>query len=308
MAAKKRFAMPPRIAALVRRVQSLRAYRSFANFSENDGDLLAAGMSYHSLFAIFAAIWVGFSVAGIWLASSPLILQQLITIINQTIPGLIERGGAIDPRDLQLGSTFGWTGALAAIGLLLTAVGWLDSTRLAIRAMFGLPHDTTNFLLQKVRDLGLGLAFGVVLIVSALLSIASTQALTFILGLFGLSENSLWTVLAARVVGLLVAVLLYLVVLAAMFRVLSRVPIPLRTLIVGSLIGSVALAALSTLGGVLLGGAGNNPLLAAFAVIIGLLVWFNLICRIILLAASWIAVGMADMGRILSVKGVRPTN
>jgi membrane protein len=308
VAAKKRFEMPPWIAALVRRIQALKLVRAFANFSQNDGDLLAAGMSYQSLFAIFAAIWVGFSAAGIWLASTPLLLRQLIAIINQTIPGLIERGGAIDPRTLQLGSTFGWTGAIAAIGLLLTAIGWLDSTRLAVRAMFGLPHDTTNFLLQKARDLGLGLAFGVVLIVSALLSIASTQALTFLFGLIGVSDDSVWTVLAARVVGLLVAVLLYLVVLAAMFRILSRVPIPWRTLVVGSLIGSVALAALSTLGGVLLGGAGNNPLLAAFAVVVGLLVWFNLICRIILLSASWIAVGMADMGRVLSVKAVGPTN
>ncbi|MDQ1582030.1 MAG: rane protein [Microbacteriaceae bacterium] len=300
--------MPPRIAELVRRVQALKVVRAFVNFSDNDGDLLAAGMSYNSLFAIFAAIWVGFSVAGIWLASTPLIMQELITIIDQTIPGLIGRGGAIDPRKLELGITFGWTGAIAAIGLLVTAIGWLDSTRHAIRAMFGLPHDMANFLLQKARDLGLGLGFGMVMIASALLSIASTQALTFIFGLFGLSEESLWAVVAARVVGLLVAVSLYLVVLAGMFRVLSRVPIPWRTLVAGSLAGSIALAALSTLGGVLLGGAGRNPLLAAFAVIVGLLVWFNLICRIILLSASWIAVGMADTGRILSVKAVGPTN
>jgi membrane protein len=43
-------------------------------------------------------------------------------------------------------------------------------------------------------------------------------------------------------------------------------------------------------------------------VVVGLLVWFNLICRIILLSASWIAVGMADMGRVLSVKAVGPSN
>jgi membrane protein len=50
------------------------------------------------------------------------------------------------------------------------------------------------------------------------------------------------------------------------------------------------------LGGALLGGATNNPLLATFAVIIGLLIWFNLVSTVTLLAASWIAVGMNDSG------------
>ena len=30
--------------------------------------------------------------------------------------------------------------------------------------------------------------------------------------------------------------------------------------------------------------------------IIGLLIWFNLVCQVILLTASWIATGMADDG------------
>ena len=50
--------------------------------------------------------------------------------------------------------------------------------------------------------------------------------------------------------------------------------------------------ALKILGGLLLGGATSNPLLASFAVFIGLLLWFNLICRVILLTSSWIATGI----------------
>jgi membrane protein len=55
---------------------------------------------------------------------------------------------------------------------------------------------------------------------------------------------------------------------------------------------------LKVLGSALLGGASRNPLLASFAVIIGLLIWFNLVCQVILLTASWIATGMADDGII----------
>ena len=59
---------------------------------------------------------------------------------------------------------------------------------------------------------------------------------------------------------------------------------------------SAALAGLSALGGLLLGGATANPLLATFTVFIGLLVWFNLVSRVMLLSGSWIAVGMFDSG------------
>ena len=62
------------------------------------------------------------------------------------------------------------------------------------------------------------------------------------------------------------------------------------------LIGAAGLAVLKILGSRLLIGAGNNPLLASFAVIIGLMIWFNLISQVVLIAASWVAVGARDDG------------
>jgi membrane protein len=62
------------------------------------------------------------------------------------------------------------------------------------------------------------------------------------------------------------------------------------------LLGALGIGALKVVGGALLGGAGTNPLLASFAVIVGLLIWFNLLCQVMLLAASWIYVGMTDKG------------
>ena len=50
------------------------------------------------------------------------------------------------------------------------------------------------------------------------------------------------------------------------------------------------------LGATIVGG-GGNPLLASFAVILGLLVWFGLVCQVILIAATWISVDMADRGQ-----------
>lgn len=304
---RRRFAKPvARVTGWAKWVKALRPYRVYINFSYSDGNLRAAGMGFQALFAIFAAVWVGFSVAGLWLTANPEIYNALVIIINRAVPGLIStttQPGVIDSTQLKEASSFGWTGIIAAVGLLWTAIGWLYYTRQAVRAVFGLRRDTTNYVLQKTRDLGLALAFGIVLIVSALLTIASTQALTFILELAGLGE-SFWTSVVARASGLLVSVLLNIFTLGVMFRVLARVSIPWRNLFFGALLGSAVLAGLSVLGGLLLGGTSRNPLLASFTVFIGLLIWFNLVSRVILLSASWIAVGMFDRG--LSPRLVSP--
>ncbi|HEY8281470.1 MAG TPA: YihY/virulence factor BrkB family protein, partial [Leifsonia sp.] len=279
-------------------VRDLRPYRVYINFSHSDGNLRAAGMGFQSLFAVFAAIWLGYSLGGLWLGGNPDVFDAMVALINRAIPGLIAtegQPGIIDLAQLANTTTFGWGGIIAAISLLWTAIGWLYYTRQAVRAVFGLQRDATNYVLQKLRDLVLALAFGIVLIASALLSILSTQTLTFLLGVLGVTD-SFWTSAAARASGLAVSVILNVFTLAAMFRVLARVSIPFRNLFAGSLIGAAALAGLSVLSGVLIGGATRNPLLATFAVFVGLLLWFNLISRVLLLSASWIAVGMFDNG------------
>ena len=306
---KERLERPvARVSGWAKWVSGLRPYRVYINYSHSDGNLRAAGMGYQSLFAVFAALWLGFSVAGIWFAGNPQLFDAVIAIVNRAVPGLIStptQPGIVDAAELeQAEPTFGWTGIIAAIGLLWTAIGWLYYTRQAVRAVFGLSRDTTNYVLQKIRDLFLALGFGLVLVVSALLTIISTQALTFALGLLGLDAHSFWTSAVARFSGLAVSVVLNVFTLGAMFRVMSRVAIPWRNLFFGVLLGSLVLAGLSALGGLLLGRTPSNPLLATFSVFIGLLLWFNLIARVILLSGSWIAVGMFDSG--LSPRQVTP--
>jgi membrane protein len=281
-------------------VTKLRPYRVWTQFSHNDGNLRTAGMAYQSLFAVFAALWVAFSIAGIWLTSDPAIFQALVKIINEAIPGLIQNGsetGVVSQDSLRtLGTAFGWTSIVALVGLLWTAVAWLYYTRQAVRAMFDLERDERNYALQKITDFGLAIVFGLLLIVSASVSVITTEALSTVFALLGIGNTSFWFDFFARVIGFAISIALNYVVLIAMFRVLSRVAIPWRGLLIGPVLGAAALSGLSALGGYLIGGATKNPLLATFAVFVGLLLWFNLICRVILLTAAWVAVGMLDRG------------
>jgi membrane protein len=285
------------VQSLVQRVQNLRPARVFASFNSNRGNLLAAGMSYQSLFAIFAAIWLVFSVAGLWLTSNPDLLHALIGVVDRAVPGLIGKDGAISEDALiRVSGTLSWTGIIAAVGLLFTAVGWLDSTRQAVRSMFSLGGDPTNFIMQKLRDLGLAFGFGILLVVAALASLVSASAVTSVLQFVGVTTDSFWAEAGVQAVGFVVTVALNTIALSVMYRVLSHLAIPLRNLVRAAVLGAIALAVLSTVSGLVLRGASSNPLAASFAVILGLLIWFNLVCRVILYCASWIAVGMEDRG------------
>ena len=287
-----------KIGDLVKRVMESRPVRVFFHFNQSRGPVLAAGMAYQAIFAIFAALWLVFSVAGLWLASNPALMDQLFVLINQSVPGLIgpKGQGVVDPATLGDTDALSWSSAIALVGLLATTLGWLSTTSQAVRGIFGMGQETTFFVLVKLRELGLGLAFGLALVVSAVISIVSTELLRGFLGLLGQGTDSLWFIASSQAVGLLIVLVIDTITLAALFRVLSRVRIPFRNLLVGSVLGAVALGVLKVLGAALLGGAAKNPLLAGFAVIIGLLIWFNLTSTVTLIAAAWIAVGMQDAG------------
>lgn len=287
---------------IVARVVAFKPVKVFIVFGEKRGYLLSAGLAYQSVFAVFASLWVGFSIAGLIVAGNRDLQLALIDVLTQTIPGLIDPDGSgegiIDPRLLLEATIFGWTGAIALIGLFLSALGWMAAARDAVRIMFDLPGPRTNYSLLKLKDAGLALGFGGLLLISAGLSVSGTVAMAGVLEWLGIGGTAATTI-AGRAVTLGVMFVLDTVVLGMLYRVLAGMPIPMRRLIPGALLGSVALGALKVLGTTLLGGASTNPLLASFAVFVGVLIWFNFVSQVILLAAMWIAIGVADDGHVL---------
>jgi membrane protein len=252
-------------------------------------------MSFQALFATFAAVWVGFSVATFMVAGNTAALNTVADFINALVPGLLSPGGLIDPEKLMSRTTLGVTSALSLLIVGYTSLNWLDYTRVAMRRMFDLPPASGNFVLRKVRDLGIALLFGLAIVLSTLISLTSSASLTWILDALGLTDSTTLTV-GIRVVTALVLLVFDTALLAGLIRLLSAVKIPPRRLWAGALCGGIGLGVLKVAEGLLLGGASRNPLLAGFAVLVGLLIWFNLVARTYLLSVAWIAVGMDDAG------------
>ena len=277
-------------------VQRLKPYRVYQSYSLNGGNLSAAGMSFQSFFAVFAAVWVSFSISGLYMNAHPDVKSAVIKFINLQIPNLISKGGAIDP-DLLTSTTFGWTGALALVVLAYTAINWIQYTRIAMHRMFGLPKPALNFVLLKLWDLVIALVYGIVIFFGASVTVFATSLFSDVIKWMGLSKSAeSWLEYAIRGLVVFIVFVIDAVMLALMIRVLSGVPIPYRYLWRGSVLGGIALGAMKLAGASLLGGASKNPLFASFAVFIGLLIWFNLMCRVYLLTAEWIATSMRDNG------------
>lgn len=293
--------MKERIAAIIAWVQARKPVRVLLRYTRDRGPILASGMAYQALFAVFAALWVGFSIAGLVVSRDAGLQQAIIDVLDDAVPGLIDTGsgGAVDPDLLTTDVAFSVSGIVAIVGLLFTALGWLAAARDSVRTLFDLPPARTNVALQKVIDLGLGVAFAALLLVAAGLSFAGSVATETLFDGLGLDDDSVLGFVASRAVTLVVAVLVYAAALAGLYRLLAGVRLPGRILRNGVVLGAIGLAGLTVAGGLLLGGATRSPLIASFAVIAGLLIYYNFASQVILIAATWMAVGVDDAGLVL---------
>ncbi|WP_395243786.1 YihY/virulence factor BrkB family protein [Agromyces sp. MMS24-K17] len=287
------------VTTLTRRTMAWFPIRVWRRFLAQNGFIMSAGMAYQSLFAVFAGVYVLFAVAGIWLIGNQAAMTAFVTLVNTYAPGLIGPTGVITEESLEQiaqdnSGVFGWTGAIALGGFIWTAIGFVTYARIGVRSMFGLPKDMRSYVLLKARDLLAALVFGLTLLLATALSIAATNFIDWSLGMIGWDDSSTSTTYIVQFGALLVVFAIDTLALAALFRFLSGAAMPWRRMWVGSLLGSAGLTVLQLFSSVVLAFTSNNPLLATFAVFIGLLLWFRTTSIVILVAASWVAVEASD--------------
>ena len=291
-----------RATQLTRKTLAWFPVRVWRNFLRNNGFLLAAAISYQSLFAMFSAIYTAFAVVGIWLGGSASAVSGLISIINSYIPGIIgkeEGQGLVTEADVaeiaqRSGSVLAITGAVAFVVALWTAIGFVTFTRRAVRDIFGLPFDTRNYVLLKARDFLAAAMFGLALLVGAALAGITTVVIEAIFDFFGWKGSSGWVWIAGRLASALVAFVINTAALAALIRFLTGTSLRWRLILPGAALGGGALVVLQLGAGLLLFYSPSNPLLATFSVFIGFLLWFRLVGIVILVAASWVATSARD--------------
>ena len=294
-----------RATELTRRTLAWFPIRVWRHFLQHNGFLLAAGVSYQSLFAIFGVVYLAFAVIGLWLGASTDAITRMIDLINDYIPNLISKNGLVTPEQVESvttasAGTLGVTGAVALVVVVWTAIGFITYARRAVRDIFGLPFDSRSYILLKARDFLAAAILAIALLLGAVVGSVATWALFLLLSAFGITEVSLFSNVAARVVTLIVSFAINGAAMAGLFRFLTGAALGWRRIWPGALLGGAAITVLQVGAGLLLSYSPTNPLLATFAVLIGFLLWFRLIGIVILVAGAWIAVGAGDRNLALT--------
>ncbi|WP_269938135.1 YihY/virulence factor BrkB family protein [Arthrobacter sp. HY1533] len=266
-------------------------------YTRRRGPLLAAGNAYLMFFSVGAMLVAGFAIFGIIAAGNQVLRDAVIDLVAESTPGLINtgdgRGGLATPEQLLGKGGFTTTLLVSLTALIITSLGWINGLREGIRSILGLARDRTNPVLSKVRDAGTLLVLAVALVLTSALGVLSTAAMGTISEALG--WGTFLTGATARLSSIVLMFVLDVAVAMVMFSLASRVQMPRRVLLVAAIFSGAGATVLRSFSALLLNGITGNALLAPFAVILGLFVWFFLLSQVYLISAAIAAVLSADL-------------
>ncbi|WP_353829089.1 YihY/virulence factor BrkB family protein [Agromyces sp. SYSU T0242] len=283
-----------RITRTVQWALSTKPARAFLRYQEEHGPMLADSVTYRTLFSVFAGVFLGFAIAGIWLAGNPDAIDAIVATVSDVIPGLIGEDAAIDPASLIQPLSLSIAGAVALIGVVGAAIGAIRSLRIALRQLADVPDDRVFFLWQFLRDLAIAIGFGLLLASGSIVTVLGTGALDQVVAWLGRPFGGVLFDTGSRVLSIIVVFGIDTLVVAGLFRVLSGLRPSARALWSGALIGGAGLTVLQVLSGLFVGGATSNPLLAGFGSIVALLIWLNLSSQVVLIASAYVITGVEE--------------
>ena len=290
----------PRLMAMIlwlqAKLNTLRPMRAFQHYNLQHGPLLSAGIGFRMFFSITGLLTTGFSVAGLVLRGQPALLDTIISSVATSAPGLLKVNGGeglVDPKDLLDPNGLGWTALISAVVTVVTSLGWINGLRDGLRGVLQLPPLMVNPILMKLRDSGTLLLLGTALVISAGASLVFGTAAGWVADFLHLSDAVAGPLTTS--VKIVVPLVLNWVTALIMFRLAAGLKLSRQALLEGTILAAVGTTVLQIFSTELLGGASRNPILAPFAIIIGLLIWFNLVSQVYLVSAGWSAVREADL-------------
>ena len=265
--------------------------RVVTRYGRHNAGILASGLAYGLLFAFFAGLWTMLSVMGLVFSNNGDFRIWFFDALGRLVPGLVSGSSDSVISDSALagiGTTFTVTGLFTLAALVWQVIGWLGSLRAAVRTIIDDPDDEFNAVQSKLMD-GLAVVLVIVLFVLTALATGVSGGVTRrAASLFSAAAGSWWASAVADVIGFLVTLVLNVLLMLLLLLVVCHIH-QRRQAVITAVLGAVALSVVQMLGARLIGGASSNPLLAPFAAIIGVLLWFNIIAQIFLYSAAFLA-------------------
>ncbi|MBA2336466.1 MAG: YihY/virulence factor BrkB family protein [Acidimicrobiia bacterium] len=202
--------------------------RAASHYASRQADLLAAGITYFGLLALFPVILLAVPIAGAVLSGQPELLRALILQIQVAVAG--ELGVDLVDAVLVALDQRGVIGVIGLLGLLYAGIGWLSKLRLAMQMIWRGTPDEPSFVKDFIQDLLSLLGLGGAILASLALTALATGLTSFVIDLVGLSEVPGIGVVTA-LLGILIAIAGGTPIFLWLFIRLPHVDAPVRALI-----------------------------------------------------------------------------
>jgi membrane protein len=227
-------------------------------FFDDQGNYLAATVTYYAFIAIFPLLLIASSVLGFLLQGNAELRQAVLTSALSQFPIVGTQLGA--PSGLQGSTSAVIVGAVAA---LYGVLGLGQAAQNAVNVAWSVPRNSRlNPLVSRLRSFVLMILAGVTVLLVAMLSSAASH-----LSMFG-AEAHTWI----RLLFLLTSVVLNAVVISVMMRLATAQRESMRQVLPGGVAIAVMWQLLQALGGIYVERvvARVDDLNAVFAVVLGL--------------------------------------
>ncbi|TDC26752.1 YihY/virulence factor BrkB family protein [Streptomyces sp. 8K308] len=273
----------PWIGPTLARLQRTRVWHVYAYLEERNWTRLAAAITFTSFTALFPVLGLAAAIAAAVLSDER--VSQIEDWFADQVPGISRR--------LDLDSLFDNADTLGLVSLLLvvvTGASWVNALRGCLRELWDLRDPPGNPLLRRAKDLGVLAGLGVI----TLLSLAvSGLALAVVRAMAKHGPGILLIQFAAYAFAAAVTSLL----LGYVLTWLPGVRPPRRVLLTVCGLGAVGFELLKALLGGYLTQVATRNLYGAFGFPIALLIWINLLAKLLLVCCAWTAAAVTPQER-----------
>lgn len=262
--------------------------RTYGRYQADSGDRLAASVTFYWFLSLFPILLLA--------------IYLLRLVKGDAAAGDVSRGlSGYLPKELvktiatTIGDKAGKAGLIGAIGLLLAGLGWINALREAIRTVWHHNVSSGNVVVRKLIDVAT--LIGLFVTVGASVSVTGFAASgpAFLLEQLGVNKTGA-AVLLTRAVGIGLGIVADTFLFLFLFVRLARVTTPVREVLKGAIFGAVCFAVIKLVGSVYVQrttGHGQATY-GAFAVVVGLLLFLNLLSRFVLLSSAFVVTSPYD--------------
>ena len=255
--------------------------RMYGRYQADGGDRLAAAVTFYWFLSLFPILLLAISLLGyIYGDAAP---QHVTSALRGYLPDQLVKTIGTTLVDAK-----GKAGVIGLIGLLLAGLGWVDGLREAIRSIWHQSVQAGNIITRKLIDTVILIGLFATIAGSVLVTGATTAATGYVIHLLGQSSTTAASVFT-QVLAYLLSGIADTVLFAFMFTRLPRVSQPITKVLRSAVFGAVGFEVIKFAGAFYVARTTSKgeATYGAFAVVVGLLLFLNLISRWILLTAAF---------------------